>query len=325
MEHKEEAEPIDNEKLIDYLTLMLMQLTSWEESPKNRCVRRTWKSYDWDALDRLADAGLIDFSRKAKSAYLSEDGSSLAKWLIEGYRATMKEPLVEVDQVAARGHRKATVLAEEPADPRVFRFRVELDLDGMPCWRELLVPASFTFLQLHAAIQLCFNWNETHLFDFSLKSKETNLKIDVSDLFGLDTSFDYWGGTHHTSQEKRDASTIRLDEVFPRTKTATYNYDYGDDWEHKVRLVEVAEDASLKKPALMAGDGTAPPEDVGGAWGFAEFLKAINNKAHPDHGAMVEWGAQQGFVRFALKRTQKRLDAGWEQSMRYWNDIVAKR
>lgn len=33
-----------------------------------------------------------------------------------------------------------------------FRFRVTLRLDGHECWREILVPASLTFFDLHAVL-----------------------------------------------------------------------------------------------------------------------------------------------------------------------------
>lgn len=47
-----------------------------------------------------------------------------------------------------------------------FRFRVTLRLDGRECWREILVPASLTFFDLHAVLQECFMWYGEHLFCF---------------------------------------------------------------------------------------------------------------------------------------------------------------
>ena len=32
-----------------------------------------------------------------------------------------------------------------------------------------------------------------------------------------------------------------------------------------------------------------PPEDVGGAWGYSDFLVIIHNKKHPEHKEMREW------------------------------------
>ena len=49
----------------------MLYLTSWEVKSVDGPVRRAWKSYDWDVIDRLTEEGLIDTSHRAKSAYLS--------------------------------------------------------------------------------------------------------------------------------------------------------------------------------------------------------------------------------------------------------------
>lgn len=65
------------------LTLMLMFLTSWEERPGE--PPRSWKGYDFDVLNELAEQGLIFDSRRAKSAYLSEEGVERARSLLAQY------------------------------------------------------------------------------------------------------------------------------------------------------------------------------------------------------------------------------------------------
>ncbi len=42
-------------------------------------------------------------------------------------------------------------------------------------------------------------------------------------------------------------------------------------------------------PACIAGERSAPPEDVGGAGGYADFLEAIANPDHEEHQATLEW------------------------------------
>lgn len=65
------------------LTLLLMYLTSWEEGPYG--ARRCWKGYDFDILDEPAEQGLIDDNKRAKSAYLTEDGERRARELLARY------------------------------------------------------------------------------------------------------------------------------------------------------------------------------------------------------------------------------------------------
>ena len=64
------------------LTLALFYLTSWQEEPLKGSgvkVRRAWKSADWDAVDWLREEGFIDCTNKAKSVYLTDEGTRHAE------------------------------------------------------------------------------------------------------------------------------------------------------------------------------------------------------------------------------------------------------
>ena len=79
------------------LTLMLMYLTSWEESlvlglrkkpdragiyPK---VRFCWKGYDFDILNELTDEGLVNAGGRGKSASFNTEGEAKARELLKAY------------------------------------------------------------------------------------------------------------------------------------------------------------------------------------------------------------------------------------------------
>ena len=53
----------------------------------------------------------------------------------------------------------------------------------------------------------------------------------------------------------------------------------------KVLQVEVG----TRYPRCVAGKRACPPEDCGGVWGYADFLKAINDPGHESHEEMLEW------------------------------------
>jgi hypothetical protein len=40
---------------------------------------------------------------------------------------------------------------------------------------------------------------------------------------------------------------------------------------------------------LIEAAGRCPPEDVGGSWGYAEFVDAINDPKHERHAEFSEW------------------------------------
>ena len=112
-----------------------------------------------------------------------------------------------------------------------FRFRVTLRLDGRECWREILVPASLTFFDLHAVLQECFMWYGEHLFCFCATFPDGK-QVQVEELWGEEPSY------HEAKYEQympveplpevRVASETELGDVFPKVRTARYYYDYGD-------------------------------------------------------------------------------------------------
>ena len=63
------------QELVEMLTLALLRLTAWDEGRKGETCLRSWRSYDWDALDSLQENGLVTFNRKSKSVYLTESGA----------------------------------------------------------------------------------------------------------------------------------------------------------------------------------------------------------------------------------------------------------
>jgi hypothetical protein len=70
---------LDHQK-IDDAVLALLFLTSFQSGP----VQRAWKGQDWDAMERLFEAGLIcDPKSKAKSIVFTEEGQARAKALFE--------------------------------------------------------------------------------------------------------------------------------------------------------------------------------------------------------------------------------------------------
>ena len=79
------------------LTLMLMYLSSWEESlvpgirkkpdragiyPKARIC---WKGYDFDILNELTDEGLVNARGRSKSAFFTDEGITKALGLLKKY------------------------------------------------------------------------------------------------------------------------------------------------------------------------------------------------------------------------------------------------
>lgn len=71
-----------------------------------------------------------------------------------------------------------------------------------------------------------------------------------------------------------------------------YEYDFGDDWKPEI-LFEgcLKADKGGRYPVCVEGGRNCLPEDIGGVWGYEEFLEAIANPKHEQHNSFVEWAA----------------------------------
>jgi hypothetical protein len=45
----------------------------------------------------------------------------------------------------------------------------------------------------------------------------------------------------------------------------------------------------VRYPVCVKGKRACPPEDVGGVWGYENFLEAIRDPDHEEHDMYLEW------------------------------------
>jgi hypothetical protein len=81
--------PTADNEFTENLGLALIYLSSWKEQEFGVEVRRAWKGYDFSLLDRLNEEGLINFSYKAKSLYLTEEGVRRAEEVVKRLKVGM--------------------------------------------------------------------------------------------------------------------------------------------------------------------------------------------------------------------------------------------
>jgi hypothetical protein len=119
--------------------------------------------------------------------------------------------------------------------------------------------------QAHQVLQVAFGWSDSHLHRFALGSSvwdETSEKFLCP--FDVDEGED----------EGVPASEVRLDEVLSEADDELlYVYDYGDDWELRIRLEAVADRMPGDEPAVCTGGRrAAPPEDSGGIYAYDDLV-----------------------------------------------------
>lgn len=166
----------------------------------------------------------------------------------------------------------ATKKATQPKS--VYLLKITLIDSHPPIWRRILVCSNTKLPDLHLMFQAAMGWFNSHLHLFEVNGTRYGEP---------DPDFD----DDDTVNEKG----VRLEAVLPRKGARmTYLYDFGDGWEHDVRLEEIfPADPKVKYPVCVEGKHTCPPEDVGGIWGYAEFLAAISDSKHKEHDRMLEW------------------------------------
>jgi len=168
--------------------------------------------------------------------------------------------------------------------PLVIEAHVTIRDIEPPIWRRLLLPLDLNLAQLHEVIQAALGWTDSHLHQFH-----------VGGLIYGAPEFDE-GGFADDSPETFEATDVHLKDFsfYPETPpTILYEYDFGDGWVHEITLKRVAGDKDIKYPVCVDGARRAPPEDVGGTMGYAEFLEAWSDPSHEDHKAMRRWAGRR--------------------------------
>ena len=125
----------------------------------------------------------------------------------------------------------------------VYKFRVYLRDISPVIWRRILLRIDQTLTDLHYVLQIVMGWSGFHLHRFAHRGR-------------------YYEATNYQPVELGSFS-LRHRERF------RYEYDFGDLWQHEIRL-EKCLSLDLKKqyPICMGGSRSGPPEDCGGPIAF---------------------------------------------------------
>ncbi|HXP83933.1 MAG TPA: plasmid pRiA4b ORF-3 family protein [Bryobacteraceae bacterium] len=159
----------------------------------------------------------------------------------------------------------------------IYQIKVTLLGTKPPIWRRLLVPGKFTLEQLHDVLQAAMGWQDCHLHEFRVGR----------DRFGVPDPNDRLMGLPACIHERK----VRLSDVLLKPGAqGEYTYDFGDSWEHVLSVEKILlPEAGLSYPLCTDGKLHGPPEDCGGLPGFYNFLEAIQDPDHDEHGELLEW------------------------------------
>lgn len=139
-----------------------------------------------------------------------------------------------------------------------------------PIWRTFVVPSSASLPALHRVLQIVMGWESCHLHCFRIGEK----------IYGEP---DPWRDDVIPEEGRR------LHHFLPSHREIEYEYDFGDGWRHRVEVLQDFAPPGGRELVCLDGARACPPEDCGGAWGYADFLDAIRDPKHERHAELQEW------------------------------------
>jgi len=166
------------------------------------------------------------------------------------------------------------------AKAEIYQIKVTLKGVRPPIWRRIQVSSNTSLAHFHDILQVTMGWLGGHLHMFTASGES----YSSAPFYDPDPSFLQELGA-------KDGNHVKLNKlVAGEDYKMLYEYDFGDGWEHVVlveKILPMTPDAKL--PVCIKGKRACPPEDVGGTWGYEEFLEAIKDPNHPEHEMYAEW------------------------------------
>ena len=149
---------------------------------------------------------------------------------------------------------------------RVLQILVEIEDVEPTVWRRILVPETYFWSDLHPVLQAALGWGMEHDYEFILEEKNGH-EVD-----------------HALLGNTRIVETVKVGE------TLEYLYDPEDKWRHKITIEEIVPRNKLMEyPVCIGGENACPPEECGGANGYADLLTCMDDPTSEDHENVMEW------------------------------------
>lgn len=170
-------------------------------------------------------------------------------------------------------------IARIPATERVYQFKITLKGIKPPIWRRIQTK-DCTLDTLHEHIQTAMGWTNSHLHQFEINGVRHG-----------DPQLLYEGW----EDEEPPVNSLRtkISTIVPadgKRFRFDYEYDFGDGWEHDVFFEGcLRAEKGTRYPLCIEGERACPSEDVGGTYGYYEYLEAMADPNHEQHEEFMEW------------------------------------
>ena len=160
----------------------------------------------------------------------------------------------------------------------VYQLHITLLDIRPPIWRRFLVLKITPLDELHQILQTVMGWEDCHLYEFTVGNERNTKSHSVPD-------------DEFEELDTLDESKFRISDLLKKEgDKIRYVYDFGDNWRHTLKLEKILPfEIGKSMPVCVKGSRASPIEEIGGTFGYANFLEAYMDREHPEHQEMQEW------------------------------------
>jgi hypothetical protein len=171
---------------------------------------------------------------------------------------------------------------------KIYQLKIQLNGSKPPIWRRIQVSGRVSLAELHPIILAAMGWYGGHLYAFWVGQSQY--------------------GSPDPELGITDARRLTLAAAARTGARLSYDYDFGDDWEHRISVEKIfPAEPGVVYPRCVTGRRACPPEDCGGMYGFYELLQAAADPQHPEHERAQEILPDYDPAHFDLDRANRRL------------------
>ena len=162
---------------------------------------------------------------------------------------------------------------------KIYQIQIALKEVKPKVWRRVLIPSDLLLSDFHKIIQTTMGWSNFHLHQFIFNDIFYSVKHPDDD---------FWDDTDTVDYSKKK---LRVSSFLKKEKDKIlYEYDFGDGWEHDIILEKILPvDSNIKYPVCLTGKMNCPPEDCGGAYGYANLREILKQPDHEEYNDSLEW------------------------------------
>ena len=162
-------------------------------------------------------------------------------------------------------------MTASPADA-IATLRIEIKYIEPLIWRRVSVRKSISLAALHKVIQAAMGWLDYHLWEFVVDDRK-------------------YGMLDPDRPHVKNGATTPLAAILTSGMTEfDYVYDFGDNWEHRIVVEQIAEaKTGAKYPRFLGSERRCPPEDCGGPPGYFDFIENIARKNSKKATEALDW------------------------------------